>query len=93
VQLVSIRENEKAEKIYKELQEAGIEVLYDDREDVSVGAKFADADLLGLPIRLVVSGKTRDEIEWKQREKTETELLSLEHIIRRLSKPALLGLT
>jgi prolyl-tRNA synthetase len=86
VQLVSIRENEKAEKIYKELQEAGIEVLYDDREDVSVGAKFADADLLGLPIRLVVSGKTGDNIEWKQREKTETELLSLDHIIRRLGK-------
>ncbi len=47
----------KAEDVYKKLQDAGIEVLYDDR-DVSAGEKFADADLLGIPVRLVVSQKT-----------------------------------
>src|SRR3989344_2047522 len=46
-----------AEAIYKRLSDAGIEVLWDDR-DVSAGQKFADADLIGVPVRLVVSEKT-----------------------------------
>lgn len=47
-----------AEEVYENLQKAGVEVLYDDREGVSAGAKFADADLIGIPVRLVVSGRT-----------------------------------
>ena len=43
-----------SEDLYRKLQEAGLEVLYDDREE-SAGVKFNDADLLGLPLRLVVS--------------------------------------
>jgi len=46
---------EAAEKLYGELQDAGIEVLFDDREDAAAGVKFNDADLMGLPVRLVVS--------------------------------------
>lgn len=46
-----------AEELYAELQRAGIEVLYDDR-DVSAGVKFADADLRGLPLRLTVSERS-----------------------------------
>jgi prolyl-tRNA synthetase len=46
---------EAANKLYQELELAGIEVLYDDREDAAAGVKFNDADLLGLPVRLVVS--------------------------------------
>jgi prolyl-tRNA synthetase len=92
VHLVSIREPERADKIYKKLQEAGIEVLYDDREDVSAGAKFADADLIGIPVRLVVSAKTGEEIEWKQRKGSETELVSLEKVLRRLGKVDLVKL-
>jgi len=46
---------EAADKLYKELEAAGVEVLYDDREDAAAGVKFNDADLLGLPVRLVVS--------------------------------------
>lgn len=72
------------EKVYRELQDAGVEVLYDDREDISVGEKFADADLIGIPARLVVSAKTRDKIEWKKRDSKETELLSVTEIISRL---------
>lgn len=71
--------------IYKKLTEARIEVLYDDREEVSAGEKFADADLIGIPVRLVLSEKTRDKIEWKKRDKKETELLSLEEVIDKLS--------
>ena len=74
----------KAEEVYKKLQEAGIEVLYDDR-DVSPGEKFADADLIGIPMRLVVSEKTGEKIEWKERGKKETILLSLDALLRRLS--------
>lgn len=75
-----------AEEVYGKLQEAGVEVLYDDREDVSAGAKFADADLIGIPIRLVISERTQDKIEWKERSKKETELLTVEEVLDRLEK-------
>jgi prolyl-tRNA synthetase len=84
VHLVSLKENEKAEEVYKKLQEAGVEVLYDDREDVGAGQKFADADLIGIPVRLVVSPKTEGKIEWKERSKSETELLNLDEVINKL---------
>lgn len=48
---------EEADELYRELTEAGVEVLYDDR-DVRAGEKFADSDLIGLPLRIVVSEKT-----------------------------------
>ncbi|MGH7203855.1 MAG: His/Gly/Thr/Pro-type tRNA ligase C-terminal domain-containing protein, partial [Candidatus Levyibacteriota bacterium] len=86
VYLVSLKENEKAEKVYKELIDAGIEVLYDDREDISAGQKFADADLIGIPVRLVISAKTADKTEFKKRTEKETELLSLEEVLKRLKK-------
>jgi prolyl-tRNA synthetase len=73
-----------ADKVYDELLQAGVEVLYDDREEVSAGVKFADADLIGIPVRLVVSEKTKDKIEWKERDKEKTELLSLKEIVSRL---------
>lgn len=84
VHLISLKENEKAEKVYQELLDAGVEVLFDDREDVTAGAKFADADLIGIPVRLVISQKTGDKIEFKKRTEKETELLSLEEILKKL---------
>ena len=71
------------EKIYKQLKEAGVAVLWDDRE-VSAGQKFADADLIGIPVRLVVSKKTGDKIEWKERGEEKIELLTIEKIVERL---------
>ncbi len=85
VYLISLKENEQAEKIYRSLLSAGVEVLYDDR-DVSAGAKFADADLLGIPVRLVVSAKTDKKIEFKKRNKQETELISLDEVLKRLGR-------
>ncbi len=73
-----------ASEVYRKLNDAGIEVLWDDRE-VSAGEKFADADLIGIPVRLVVSEKTRDKVEWKERASDKTELLSLEDVIERLT--------
>ena len=51
---------EYADTLYAELNDRGVDVLYDDR-DVRTGEKFADADLMGLPYRLVVSKKTKEE--------------------------------
>jgi len=73
----------RGEVVYRELQHAGIEVFFDDR-DVSPGEKFADADLIGVPVRLVVSAKTGDKIEWKERSSKAAELLTIEEVIRRL---------
>ncbi|MCJ7804954.1 proline--tRNA ligase [Patescibacteria group bacterium] len=74
------------EKVYKELQNNGIEVLYDDREDVSAGVKFADADLIGIPVRLVLSEKTKGKIEWKNRDSQKAELLTLPEVIKKLAR-------
>ena len=52
----SLEVAEAADSLHDRLEAAGIEVLYDDR-DVSPGVKFADADLLGIPVRLVVGAK------------------------------------
>jgi prolyl-tRNA synthetase len=59
---------ETADRLHDRLVDAGIEVLYDDR-DVSPGVKFADADLLGIPVRLVVGAKgvARGIVEWRSR--------------------------
>ncbi len=65
------------EKVYKLLQVEGVEVLFDDREDVSAGAKFADADLIGIPYRVVISKKTGDKLEVKKRNEKDTRFLSL----------------
>ncbi|MEA3304682.1 MAG: aminoacyl--tRNA ligase-related protein [Patescibacteria group bacterium] len=56
--LVSIGSDEEGEKLYDELKSRGVSVLYDDRRKVSPGQKFGDADLLGIPHRIVLSGKT-----------------------------------
>jgi len=72
-----------AKSVYDKLIKVGKEVLWDDRK-VPAGEKFADADLIGIPIRLVVSGKTGNKIEWKKRTSNETELLEFDEIVKRL---------
>ena len=69
---------EAAERLYAELLERGVEVLYDDREE-SPGVKFADADLLGMPLRVTVSPRTleKDAAELKRRSEPETALVPL----------------
>lgn len=72
-----------AKKIYKKLQKLGIEVLYDDR-DISAGAKFGDADLIGLPCRVVVSPKTGKKFEFKKRSSKSAKLVSEAELIKLL---------
>jgi prolyl-tRNA synthetase len=59
---------EAADGLYGELAARGVEVLYDDR-DVSPGVKFKDAELLGLPVQVVVGAKSlaRGVVEWRDR--------------------------
>lgn len=76
--------SEDSDETYQELKKRGIEVLYDDRKDKSAGQKFADADLLGIPVRLVVSKKTEGKVEWKKRNSDEVELLDMAEVMRRL---------
>jgi len=75
----------KANDLYKKLREAGVEVLFDDRPDVSAGAKFADADLIGCPYRAVISKKTKDKIEVKNRATKKVENLATDDLINLLS--------
>ncbi len=80
--LISLSENEEAEKLYNILRAKGIEVLYDDR-DVSAGAKFADSDLIGCPYRLIISSKTLKEskLELKLRTEKDSKLVTEEEVI------------
>lgn len=73
----------RGEEIYKKLKDTGIDVLWDDRK-VPAGEKFADADLVGIPVRLVVSERNGDKIEWKERASEKSELLDLEEVIDNL---------
>lgn len=62
-----------AESLYPELVSKGIDVFYDDRKEATAGEKLADSDLIGIPLRIVVSKKTHDEgvIEVSMRSKKE----------------------
>ncbi len=70
-----------AQNVYEKLQNAEIEVLFDDRADTGVGEKFAEADLIGIPHRIVVSRKTGNQVEYKRRSETESSLIDLETFI------------
>jgi len=77
---------QEASKIYESLQKSGVEVLFDDRAEVSAGEKFADADLLGMPYRAVVSARSIKEggIELKKRTEEKGEIISLEELLKTL---------
>jgi prolyl-tRNA synthetase len=79
-----LRIKKEAEKIYNSLQKNGIEVLYDDREDIRPGEKFADADLIGIPLRVVVSKKTLEQncVEIKKRDEEKVRLVKLENLLQ-----------
>jgi len=68
-----------AEKVHQNLVKKGVEILYDDR-DVSAGVKFQDADLIGIPYRLVISKKTGQKIEIKKRDEKKVKLVSFKNL-------------
>ena len=87
VHLLSLGDDEKvieeASKLYEELSQKGIEVLYDDRKDISAGEKFADSDLIGIPYRVVVSKRSLADggFEIKKRTEDKGRIVSLEELI------------
>ncbi len=85
VHLISLGKDEEAEKIYAELQKNGIEVLFDDRDE-SAGKKFADADLIGIPYRVVVSEKSMQAggVEVKKRKEEKGEIVKIEDLVRKM---------
>lgn len=90
VYLVQIGETDeikaRSEALYQTLQDAGIEVLYDDREE-RPGAKFADAELLGMPFRVTVSERllAEDTYEFTLRKEGETSILTRDELLAKLS--------
>ncbi len=76
---------EKAEQLYQELTSAGFEILYDDRDE-SAGVKLNDADLIGIPLRLVVSRKTleNDGVEWKKRTEEDSGIVKFSNLKKEL---------
>ncbi|MDE7229731.1 MAG: proline--tRNA ligase [Oscillospiraceae bacterium] len=76
-----------ADKLYEDLQTAGVEVIYDDR-NVRAGVMFSDADLLGVPLRVVVSPRNLDEgiYELSSRDKKLSEKLAPENAVQRLKE-------
>ncbi|KKW45161.1 MAG: prolyl-tRNA synthetase [Parcubacteria group bacterium GW2011_GWA2_56_7] len=74
-----------ASSLHDDLENLGIEVIWDER-DASPGEKFADADLIGLPLRLVISEKTlkEDSVEWKLRASEKMQLVKLEDAIEEI---------
>jgi len=73
-----------AEEVYRKLQESNIEVLYDDREDASPGFKFKDADLLGMPLQVIVGEKNvaNGNVEIKQRKTGKREVVKIDRVVR-----------
>lgn len=76
---------ETSEKLYSELTAAGIEVLFDDRQE-SPGIKFNDADLIGIPLRVVVSPRTlqSNSVEVKWRREKQSQIMPLEGLVAAL---------
>lgn len=75
-----------ADALYEQLQAAGVSVLFDDRNE-RLGAKFADAELIGLPYRVTISQRLIDEgkLEFTRRNTGETELLTLDEVLVKIA--------
>lgn len=83
VHIINIGQNKDAEELYNKLVLKGVEVLLDDR-DIRPGEKLADADLIGIPTRIVVSSKTKElgGAEVKKRIETQEKIISVDSIIK-----------
>ena len=88
VHLIPVEDNKKikatTEEIYQELKKNNIQVLYDDRQNKSVGEKFAEADLIGIPYRIVISEKTLkiNSVEVKERGKNSAKLVKISQLFK-----------
>ncbi|KKQ95258.1 MAG: Proline-tRNA ligase [candidate division CPR2 bacterium GW2011_GWC2_39_10] len=88
IHLLSLSADEKSNKIYETLKNAGFDVLLDDRDETA-GTKFKDADLIGIPIRLIISQKLErtGNIEVKERLESESLIINEKDLISHLKRP------
>jgi prolyl-tRNA synthetase len=86
VHIVAAEADERAEGLYERLVSAGVEVLYDDRRE-SLGAKFKDADLIGVPVRLTLTPRSlqRGGVEIKARSDSAGYIVSIEEVVTAVS--------
>lgn len=88
IHLVSLCNEEsdikKADELYEKLVKQNKEVLYDDRVGVRAGEKFADSDLIGIPLRVIVSPKTlaNESVEIKKRTETEAKIVAIDELLK-----------
>lgn len=77
-----------AKNFYDKMAKSGVEVLFDDRDDVRAGEKFADADLLGIPYRVIISEKTAEtkSAEIKKRGDAKLEVMLIGDIMKKIEK-------
>ena len=91
VHLISLGSSEEiireAKKVFHELEEAGFEVLWDDR-DKKPGVKFNDADLLGIPLRLVLGRNflEKGQIEWEERKSGKKRFVKPDELLDNLRR-------
>ena len=74
----------RAQSLHDSLSAQGMDVLLDDRKNISAGQKLTESDLMGIPFRLVLSQKTGDQIEVKRRAESKTELIDFSRAERYL---------
>lgn len=87
IHLIDLDNKEISDKIYDILQNENYTVLYDDRTDKTAGEKFNDCDLIGIPLRIVVSKKTgKDKIEIKKRNEEKIELINIKDLIKNVER-------
>jgi len=85
VYLIDLTDGKRGAALYADLENAGVEILYDDRQGKTPGEKFADADLLGIPYRVLISEKTSARVEVKKRNANETRLMAPAEFLNRLA--------
>ena len=76
-----------AQEVHDRLEEAGVDVLWDEREKVSPGAKFKDADLIGIPLRIVVGRDAAERrVEWNRRDEEGKEVMDVDAALERVAQ-------
>jgi prolyl-tRNA synthetase len=82
VHLVAAEAGERADGLYEGLRSAGVEMLYDDRRE-SLGARFKDADLIGIPLRLTLTPRSlrRGGVEVRVRSDAESQIVSIDEVV------------
>lgn len=87
VHLVTLNiEDSQVEDLIKQIEATGKEVLWDDRTEASAGEKFADADLIGIPTRIVLSKRSLEQggVEIKKRNSSESKVVSIDELVNNL---------